>query len=55
MTSYKKKHSVKEAIKATHHHENSYELYNEDGFEQERQAGLSKASAKAVKKRAAVI
>lgn len=55
MTSYKKKHSVKEAIKATHHHEISHDLINEDGFEQARLADLSKASAKAVKKRAAVI
>jgi len=55
LTSLKRKYTVKETSKVMQQEEIATDLYNRDGFIQSRENDLSKASAKAVKKRAAVI
>jgi hypothetical protein len=55
MSSYKKKHIVKETSKLVQQEEIAANLYDSLGFTQSREHNLSKASEKAVKKRAAVI
>jgi hypothetical protein len=55
LTSLKRKYTVRETSKVMQQEEIAADLYNRDGLIQSREHDLSKASAKAVKKRAAVI